>query len=433
MLAQILVAQAPAPQARAARRSRSGSGRRTGWWVVEAVLVAALVVAVAVAAVVGWGSGSSGRSRDPHGGWQARLHRILDAATKTNINNGSRRHPQSRDRRRRRQNSLQAGVGSKGRQREQEPPVQRALYALPPAGVPTNFGIQMGFQAVQDKNAIVFGWDTGGATRVIYLDRRKHLHPGIKLYQGDSIGKFEGDVLTVETRNQMAGWWDAIGAVHSDQVHVIEKFTFRDSNTIGYEAVVTDPVALTRPMTVTDTFRRNANVPLGFRGRPGGLYEGHTGYEQTETACVEGEQDLQSIRSAAAAMRRKASLALMRLRARCSCRWRPAAVAVVLAALPVAAAAVVGGAPGAAPLRPAIARKVRKGGRQISAVPFFWFERVSRIRLHSYGGNRYEVLGAAAACGRRISSSLDGLFICRCSGAGADANAARGNESRAVL
>jgi hypothetical protein len=162
-----------------------------------------------------------------------------------------------------------------------------------PAGVPTNFGIQMGFQAVQDKNAIVFGWDTGGATRIIYLDHRKHLPPGIKLYQGDSIGKFEGDVLTVETRNQMAGWWDATGAIHSDQVHVIEKFTFRDSNTIGYEALVTDPVALTRPMTVTDTFRRNANVPLGFRGRPGGLFPGHTGYEQTETACVEGEQDLQ--------------------------------------------------------------------------------------------------------------------------------------------
>src|SRR5690349_13735038 len=32
-----------------------------------------------------------------------------------------------------------------------------------PAGVPTNFGIQMGFQAVQDKNSIVYAWDTAGA------------------------------------------------------------------------------------------------------------------------------------------------------------------------------------------------------------------------------------------------------------------------------
>src|SRR4029434_5467130 len=153
------------------------------------------------------------------------------------------------------------------------------------AGVPTNFGIQMGFQAVQDKNAIVFAWDTAGATRVIYLDDRKHIPANIKLYQGDSIGHWEGDTLVVDTTNQAAGWWDASGAVHSDATHIVEKFTFKDANNIGYEAVVEDPIALTRPMTVTDTFRRNLNVPLGFRGRP-------TGYEQTETACIEGEQDL---------------------------------------------------------------------------------------------------------------------------------------------
>src|SRR5215831_8674980 len=153
-----------------------------------------------------------------------------------------------------------------------------------PAGVPTNFGIQMGFQSVQDKNAIVFAWDTAGATRVIYLDGRQHVPANIKLYQGDSIGKWEGDTLVVDTTSQAAGWWDANGAVHSDQIHVVEKFTFKDANNIAYEALVEDPVALTRPMTVTDTFRRNLNVPQGFKSRP-------TGYEQTETACIEGEQD----------------------------------------------------------------------------------------------------------------------------------------------
>src|SRR6476660_9116509 len=131
-----------------------------------------------------------------------------------------------------------------------------------PAGVPTNFGIQMGFQAVQDKNAIVFGWDTAGATRVIYLDDRKHVPANIRLYQGDSIGKWEGDTLVVDTTSQAAGWWDANGAVHSDATHVVERFTFKDANNIAYEAIVEDPVALTRPMTVTDNFRRNLNVPL---------------------------------------------------------------------------------------------------------------------------------------------------------------------------
>jgi hypothetical protein len=154
-----------------------------------------------------------------------------------------------------------------------------------PAGVPTNFGIQMGFQAVQDKTAVVFAWDTAGATRVIYLDNRQHVPANIRLYQGDSIGHWEGDVLVVDTTSQAAGWWDANGAVHSDAMHVVERFNFKDANNIYYEALVEDPVALTRPMTVTDTFRRNVNVPLGFSKRP-------TGYEQTETACIEGEQDL---------------------------------------------------------------------------------------------------------------------------------------------
>jgi len=153
-----------------------------------------------------------------------------------------------------------------------------------PSGVPTNFGIQMGFQAVQDKNAIVFAWDTAGSTRIIYLDGRKHVPANIRLYQGDSTGHWEGETLVVDTTSQAAGWWDANGAVHSDASHVVEKFTAKDSNTIAYEALVEDPIALTRPMTVTDTFRRNVNVPAGFRNRP-------TGYEQTETACIEGEQD----------------------------------------------------------------------------------------------------------------------------------------------
>jgi hypothetical protein len=142
----------------------------------------------------------------------------------------------------------------------------------------------MGFQAVQDKNSIVFAWDTAGSTRIIYTDNRQHVPANMRLYQGDSVGHWEGDTLVVDTTSQAAGWWDANGAVHSDQTHVVEKFTAKDANTIAYEAVVEDPVALTRPMTVVDTFRRNVNVPQGFKSRP-------TGYEQTETACIEGEQD----------------------------------------------------------------------------------------------------------------------------------------------
>src|SRR5215831_11869612 len=84
-----------------------------------------------------------------------------------------------------------------------------------PAGIPTNLGLQFGFQIVQDKTTLAWGWDTVGATRLIYLDTRKHVPDSIKLFQGDSIGHWEGDTLVVDTTSQAAGWWDASGAVHS--------------------------------------------------------------------------------------------------------------------------------------------------------------------------------------------------------------------------
>ena len=155
-----------------------------------------------------------------------------------------------------------------------------------PAGVPTNFGIQMGMQVVQDKNTIAFAWDTVGATRLIYLDDRKHIPANIKLYQADSIGKWEGDTLVVDSTSQAAGWWDASGAVHSDATHVVERFTMVDSNTISYEATVEDPIALTRPWKMQANFNRNlTKYPNSWDKRP-------TGYEQTETACVEGDMDM---------------------------------------------------------------------------------------------------------------------------------------------
>jgi len=273
MLAQILVGQAPAPGGGAAPgqgagapggggRGGGGGGRGGG----------------APAAPAGPVLRTADNKPDMTGYWMS--------ATKTDINNGRGGiiNPETNDATGK--IPYKPDWDAKAVEEKKSHMFNEPYTHCLPAGVPTNFGIQMGFQAVQDKNAIVFGWDTAGATRVIYLDGRQHVPANIKMFQGDSIGHWEGDVLVVDTTSQATGWWDANGAVHSDAVHVVEKFTFKDANNIGYEAVVEDPVALTRPMTVTDNFRRNLNVPAGFAKRP-------TGYEQTETACVEGEQDLQ--------------------------------------------------------------------------------------------------------------------------------------------
>jgi hypothetical protein len=156
-----------------------------------------------------------------------------------------------------------------------------------PGGVPRNFGLQMGFQLVHGKDHLALAWDTVGATRLIYFDQgRKHVPTEARTHQGDSLARWEGDVLVVETTSQVGHtWFDVEGHIHSDQLHVVERWTPVNANSITYEAIVTDPVALTQPMKVANTFTRNLTVPPVFRTRP-------TGYEQIETACVEGERDL---------------------------------------------------------------------------------------------------------------------------------------------
>jgi hypothetical protein len=110
--------------------------------------------------------------------------------------------------------------------------------------------------------------------RVIYTDGRPHLHKSLKLWNGDSRGRWEGNTLVVETTNLNGyAWLDLIGSFMSSEATVVERVTPIDTNTIGWTATITDPSVFTRPWTtrwrlVRDPDRR----------------------EEWEQACVEGNQ-----------------------------------------------------------------------------------------------------------------------------------------------
>jgi hypothetical protein len=154
-------------------------------------------------------------------------------------------------------------------------------------GVPFQMYTQFGFQILAKPKQVLLTWDFMGSNRVIPLDGRPHIPESMKLFMGDPVGHWEGDVLVVETTNlNDRTWLDAVGHLHSDSIHVIERFTPVDANTIRYEATVTDPKAFTQPMKLQDTFRRNTKA----------------GYEQLEFACVEhGDTDLEHYTEAAGA------------------------------------------------------------------------------------------------------------------------------------
>jgi hypothetical protein len=89
---------------------------------------------------------------------------------------------------------------------------------------------------------------TGGphSFRIIYMDGRPHPTDLEPSYFGHSIGHFEGDTLVIDTVGfNERFWFDQPGSPHTEQLHLIERLTRVDFNTIKYELTVDDPGAYT--------------------------------------------------------------------------------------------------------------------------------------------------------------------------------------------
>ena len=123
--------------------------------------------------------------------------------------------------------------------------------------------VQFGQQTIQTKDYVVFTWEFMHSRRIIPLDNRPHqiTSPAVHLFQGESVGHWEGDTLVVDTTNQNdKTWFDTSGHYKPEDVHVVERFTMTDSNTIDYEADVTS-AEFTQPMKVKGSQRRaNATI-----------------------------------------------------------------------------------------------------------------------------------------------------------------------------
>jgi len=143
-----------------------------------------------------------------------------------------------------------------------------------PAGVPRAMYVPVPFQIVQTPETIATLHERM-AWRVIGLNRPTHLPATVRFWQGDSIGHWDGDSLVVDTTNLNGKTWGSeAGDVFSYAEHVLERFTPVDTNTIQYEATITDPLVYTRPFTIAFPIRR---MLVG---------------ELMEAACREEDRDL---------------------------------------------------------------------------------------------------------------------------------------------
>jgi hypothetical protein len=129
------------------------------------------------------------------------------------------------------------------------------------------------YQIVQSRGYVMIFVEMIHDARIIPLDVRPHLGPEIRLWLGDSRGHWEGNTLVVDTTN-FTGKSAFRGS--GENLHLIERFTRVDSETIRYEFTVDDPATFTRPW--------KAEIPM--RKTQGPIYE---------YACNEGNYSLADI------------------------------------------------------------------------------------------------------------------------------------------
>ncbi len=92
--------------------------------------------------------------------------------------------------------------------------------------------------------------------RQIFMDGRAHPKDPNPTWYGDSIGKWEGDTLVVDTVGfNDKFWFDFAGHPHTERLHTVERYTRIDLGNLVDEVTIDDPGAYTKPFTVTSRSR----------------------------------------------------------------------------------------------------------------------------------------------------------------------------------
>jgi len=125
-------------------------------------------------------------------------------------------------------------------------------WCLPP-GVPRMMNTPFPMQIYQLPDRIMQVYEGGAHMwRVIYTDGRKHT-PADQwnpTYLGESIGHWEGDTMVVDvTGFNDKSWLDAAGHPHTEQLHVVERYTRTKEDNMHYEATIDDPGTYAKPWT----------------------------------------------------------------------------------------------------------------------------------------------------------------------------------------
>ena len=110
------------------------------------------------------------------------------------------------------------------------------------------------YQIVQTKTAVMILVEMVHDVRIIRING-SHAPPKVRQWLGDSIGRWDGDTLVVDTTNFNN---QTMFNGTSENLHVIERFRRVDAHTILYRATVDDPATYTKPWTLEYPFLATA-------------------------------------------------------------------------------------------------------------------------------------------------------------------------------
>ena len=153
------------------------------------------------------------------------------------------------------------GVSDDRRRNELEPHTR-----CKPSGGPRQWLTPYGAEFLElREQKVAYIFDIGGphTFRTIFMDGRKHPEKLTPTYYGHSIGWWEGDTLVVDTVGFNERFWIDRGQLpHTDQLHLIEKYTRTSLETMRYELTVDDPAAYTSTFTGVSNLRWQGDTEL---------------------------------------------------------------------------------------------------------------------------------------------------------------------------
>ena len=167
-------------------------------------------------------------------------------------------------------------------------------------GVPGSMlpaGYNNAYRFIQTPDTFTIVYEMIHDVRTIHLNKDGHVDDKVKLYMGDSVARWEGDTLVVETTNfndrgmiaSSSAGARLKGVPVTEDLHVVERFTRVSEETIIWSATITDPEIYTQPFTIS--------MPL----------TNEPDYVMYEYACHEGNYAIPNILSAGRAEEQQAS------------------------------------------------------------------------------------------------------------------------------